>query len=1091
MSEPPATLAALFQRSPTRELEEVQKVNATESAWQDVEEFHQTDSAERFLETLSEVVAQPQPHRPRFLYLHATFGSGKTHLLKLVGYATGHAGVSDEVAAELASRFDGFLSLRRCLDQAQVDGFVPVFLNLLNRDPRRDPPIPLLMYRALGERLGYPSEPTWLAEWALQLDLSHELWEPLQDATVGGRRFADALQDGGQLRSWLFEAVPMVAQEKDIPLGVADVRASISEAEEAVASDAFGPAELAARIRQAQTLLRRRSGKTLDFIFGLDEIALYIGDKEHRYEELRSTIEELVDGPNPVVVGTGQWSLADIHRDFHGEADPEAWYSREVKLEGADTEVIVRKRWLQKDRAQRASIRDLLERADLGPIATTGSFSRSGLDAVESYPFRDVDLRLLREVMQGLLTKGRPSDRDHIQGRALLVLVRALFATFGWGQRPFGSVVPWDRIFDLLAEETTLVAAWTRDLIDRLTETVGESDPHAVRVAKAVYLLNRTEHVPATEANVATLLVDHVDADRQELLVKTRQSLTLLADEKKYAYAEENAQGEAVYRLLTQEEVSLAEKIETKAARLPAAQVRSTITAWLQQLSDLLLAEGQRQEISLGNERDVPVRYFYSVLQSPPPPRPRLDAVSLRVLAEAEPEPHVRDWKAANSKEDGLEDVLVAVALPATFGPRLRRALAATEVLEKETKRYRELEITQQEDIRALKSELRTALHDAVLHKPIGSSVGQFGSHLASYLTERLLPSKFPERRQLTLPLRPLDDAGKLARFFRGEAPWPLPPEDARTLGVDTVSRTVETGWAQTFLNTFGEGQLVTGADLLHAIEQPQGYFLGTSRDALTALVLCLATARRIQLRRQGEPLQRPDEMGRAVRTKADLERITVKLEPPVDEDELSRLQGVHAALLGGATPEAPDEIIAAVSTWARAHLPAVQQVNRTLQSTFYQLHLNDLEQVLAQAVRGETLDKSSLATEAVHEQAQHFAAAKELFQGDLADQWSRFVDERTALRTDHAGSYVTQRLNVVTEKHALPSSEDLRVLIDEAERYRTNPPEATHGSDDPPDLSFDFDFPEDDIVDHEALRAVLERLQGLENGSIVLIEKN
>lgn len=1091
MSEPPATLAPLFQRSPTRELEEVQKVNATESAWQDVEEFHQTDSAERFLEALSDVVAQPQPHRPRFLYLHATFGSGKTHLLKLVGYATGEAGVSDEVAAELANRFDGFLSLRRRFDEAQADGFVPVFLNLLNRDPRKDPPIPLLMYRALGDRLGYPSEPTWLAEWALQLDLRHELWEQLQEAVVRGKRFDDALRDGGELQSWLFEAVPRVAQEKDITLEVVDVRDDIAEAQRAVASEAFGPAELAARIRQAQTLLRRRSGKHLDFIFGLDEIALYIGDKEHRYEELRRTVEELIDGPNPVVVGTGQWSLADIHRDFHGEVDPEAWYSREVKLEGADTEVIVRKRWLQKNRTQRASVRDLLERADLRPITTTGSFSRSGLDAVESYPFRDVDLRLLREVMQGLLTKDRPTDRDHIQGRALLVLVRALFATFEWGQRPFGSLVPWDQLFDLLAEETTLVASWTRDLIDRLRETVGERDPHAVRVAKAVYLLNRTEHVPATEENIATLLVGHVDADRKELLRNTRQALTLLADEKKYAYAEENAQGESVYRLLTQEEVTLAEKIETKAARIPAAQVRSTITAWLQQQSDLLQAEGQRQEINVGDERDVPVRYFYSVLQPPPPPRPRLDAVSLRVLAEAEPELHVRDWKAANSKEDGLEDLLVAVALPATFGPRLRRALATAEVLEKESKRYRELEITQQEEVRTLKKELRTALHDAVLHKTTGASVGQFGSHLASYLTERLLPSKFPKRRQLALPLRPIDDAGKLARFFRGEASWPLQDEDARTLGVDTVSRTVETGWAQTFLNTFGEGQLVTGTDLLNAIEQPQGDFLGTSRDALTALVLCLATARRIQLRRQGETLQRPDEMGRAVRTKADLERISVKLEPPVNEDELSRLQGIHAALLGGPTPEAPDQIIGAIATWGRAQLPTVQQVNRTLQSTFSQLHLNDLEHVLAQAARGETLDKSSLATEAVHDQAKHFAAATELFQGDLAEQWSRFVEERTALRTDHAGSYVTQRLNVVTEKRALPSSEDLRVLIDEAERYRTNPPAATGGSDGAADLSFDFDLPEDDIVDQEALRAVLERLQGLENGSIVLIEKN
>ncbi len=92
----------LFHHDPTRTLEEVQKVNDVQQAKNDVQEFYETDSVSKVLAALGDVFAD-EGHAERFLYLHATFGSGKTHLLKLIGYATGQSNAPEpaEIARQL------------------------------------------------------------------------------------------------------------------------------------------------------------------------------------------------------------------------------------------------------------------------------------------------------------------------------------------------------------------------------------------------------------------------------------------------------------------------------------------------------------------------------------------------------------------------------------------------------------------------------------------------------------------------------------------------------------------------------------------------------------------------------------------------------------------------------------------------------------------------------------------------------------------------------------------------------------------------------------------------------------------------------
>ena len=434
------TIGDLFERDPTRPLEEVVKVEESRPSLVEVDEFVDTESARKILQKISELVKR-RPHEGfRLLYIHATFGSGKSHLLKLIGYATDEIEGTKDLGKRLEDLYASFKGFRRCIQEADVDHIIPVFLNLLNRDAKREPPLPLLMYRALARQQGYPIDPPWLMEWSLQRDGHDGLWSRLGKAEFEGVNFKDVLRDKraldnrrGQLRNWVASTVPKLKGAASAGLGTEEaVRKSIRDAEDNVSLADFDARSLVDRIKLATERTQEVRGGRTEFLFGLDEVALFIGESHERYQEFKNTIEAISDGPDAPVIGTGQWSIGAIHKDLEGEGDIPAVFSNEVGLEGADTEVIVRRRWLQKKPRGKSTVHKLLGSHSFPPLDTDPGIDVPLDGAIEAYPFRPYDLWLLRRIMQGLITRGRPTEREHIQGRALLVLVRGLFVRKNW-----------------------------------------------------------------------------------------------------------------------------------------------------------------------------------------------------------------------------------------------------------------------------------------------------------------------------------------------------------------------------------------------------------------------------------------------------------------------------------------------------------------------------------------------------------------------------------------------------------------------------------------------------------------------------------
>jgi hypothetical protein len=1037
----------IFQQSPTRKLEEVQKVNARAQAEDDVREFYETGSARDVLTTLGNLVDKYPNEDPRFLYISATFGSGKTHLLKLAGFAADTESKHSDLGEELASRWPGFQSFRQSIAGSHVDRLKPVFLNLLNRDASQEPPLPYLIYEAIGRELGYPTDPNWLLEWVWQLDMNHgDCWKQLQEIEYDGRTFDEVYDERASLRSWLYGAVPTL---DDSPYRSSDeVKRSIDDAIDEVDPDEFDPDELVDRIEVAQAALSTPETET-ELLIGLDEVALFIGDGRHRYREFQETMEALTNpamGPNPPIVGTGQYPFQRIHGEFEdSDVTDEPWWGEQEPLEGADTEIIVRKRWLQKDGDGEQAVEAAIQEPPDLTLDAYSDITGADPDAVESYPFREYDLGLLRTVIQQLMPRGRVTEEEYVQGRALLILVRSLFTRFEWGEKSVGALVTWDELYDLLVEETTYVPLWVQEMVDNklIPSADGDEDAFSVRVAKALYLLNQVRsEVPSTPANLAQLMLGSTDASLEEVQDDVESALADLVEDRK-VLTETNDRGDEEYLLVSEEQEDILTRAKTRAQQISSHRLSAKLETYLQEGSDHLLSAGSRHEVDLGGERRVPLRFEYSVRDPiERAPTPEFDAIRIRLVADRPPTvaDQVDTWQSTNEGQDGGEHVLVAVEIPESTVDRLRDVMGMQEVLSEETETYPDLESDHRDEQRALESTVRDQLDEADVYVRTGDTRGRYSDAFEQVVTGQVQSVFGQTRHVLTNGITEVNDAKQMARFFRGVDDWPLSSEDAVTLGVDTDRAELADGWCQEFLDDYENTQSLRGEDLLAQTVQRGGNYRGTPRESTSALLITLATANKIALRRDDEYITEPEEIGRAVRNKTNLTDVQIRFESldGIDPDQIR--ENVRTFMRESPDGSDPDAWLSELAEWVDENSVHVKRVLRGVSREFGEgASLDELEDALEPALGGEALETEDFATDAVERQAERFARARELFRPveDDATLWERFSERTAEMQRLHPGADVTGNMQGIAGGSEVPNAERLRALIDEADAHR------------------------------------------------------
>lgn len=1034
------TLADLFRedRDPTRELEPIQKVDRFEQIERDIEEFHETDSARDVLSETADIVAGSGLSH-RFRYVHATFGSGKSHLLKLIGIATGEMDGLEEYAYDLANTISGFKQFRESLSESHIDHLQPLFMNLLDRD-RDDTTLPVMLFEELGRRRGYHTSRTWLLEFCWRLDVEHDLWASLTQFEHEGLQFDEVVDRPSSLRPWLTQAIPQLDGAESAGLGTREaIEEEIEESTAAVQADSFGPYDLVERLDRTKRHLER-DGEVYEFLIGLDEIAIYVGDQPRRYEEVVETIEALIDGLNPPILGTGQWSMRDMQRNFVGDVDDDAWYAQEIELEGADTETIVRKRWLKKAEAGKEYIESELL-ADAPPIEPTVGDESDGPsheDPVEAYPFRDQDLRLLRATMQGLIKGDRETDREYIQGRALLVRVRSLFADHRWAEREPGVIVPWDVLYDVIKADTALVPNWATDLIDRVGNTL--DDPLAKRTAKALFLLSQIETVPRTADNLARLLADHVGVDIESLADDVEEQLQALADAN--LIREDVDITPTTYTILSEEDIRFWQEVQQEATEMPEHQLRDNIQQFLKDADpDRLTGPDSTATGTFADVDDVAYSVRYSVDRPiPDSVTDKYDAIVIRVIADSQENlRQQRDrWQDENGGPSGREDVLVTVESTEAIRQQIRQLIGMQTVLSGMADPRPEYRLQRQTLQEEIEDTIQERLNDARVYTPTRESA--YGSYLESFdeVIAEAVDEKFPNRKNIERSLQ-LDDLEALIEFFQEDGPWPLADADADLFGVNTVPRTISNGWTVDFLDVFSDEERVSGDQVLETIEGRRGAFLGTPPEALHALLFVLVANNRIEIRADGERVTDTGTIARIITRRTKLEDAVIGFDP---EPPAEGLDDIYEALLGE-SPDTDDTkvLLEEISEWVDNHASRIRTVvSRTNLEFGANITLDDLETALEPAFAGDELNADLLTNPTVVDQADLYGRVEPLFKSPIDKEeplWAQFESAYQTLSDLYPTATVAKQMQAYVAGSQVPDASTLEAQLEQAREFR------------------------------------------------------
>ncbi|MEF8847341.1 MAG: hypothetical protein V5A57_02865, partial [Candidatus Paceibacterota bacterium] len=1046
-------LKTLFERDPTRSIEPVQKVDdlAEEQVKQDIDEFVPTESIRKVLSEITKLI--DQEHQHRFLYVHAMFGSGKSHLLKLIGLAMQK---SDQLTwsdlnpgKRLADEYTVFQNFRREVTESNRQ-FIPLQLNLLDRDPATSPTIARMVFNQYARSEDFPLEPEWLSYWLWQAKYERDFYEDLVVAKDDdGRAFAQIKSNPGKIRSWLLDVVPGVTD-----LSQRDLKEEFEDSQEKL--EEFGAQDLAYVLGTTEKALGEKD-QPVEFVIGLDEIALYVGDNAIYYDEIIETCQTLKAGPNPIIIGTGQWSIRDIHGNLKGSSGDEyAWLFNEIELEAAEIEKIVTKRWLEKNPDMENLLLERFNNFINENEDVLGGISSLTIDEgnwLLTYPFRPDDLGHLRQCFEELLTEGvAVADRDYARERALLVLIRILFSERGWAEKELGALVPWNELFELLLEETNLIRGWVDALIngDISQNVKGYSNSEElVKAAKVLFLVNRTPSLENSAKNVAFLRLNHFAASLDEYVEETKELLNTLVDEK-VAFKDQGK-----YRLLQENEIDVQEEIRQKKGAIPIFQIEESLKEKIVENSGGTLDNKNRA--SYGEKdfsddlRRVLYDYDYTIFDDKFS-RKSLEGngINIRIgcwLKESERSMElsagVQSWQEKTNLHQ--DDLLIAIGISGSLEEQLKDWLAHKLVLSGNYgSSLSDLRSEKRRLNRNVKEQILEALNSASIYLTNkGGSIGEFKPDFSSTL-KRVIDKKFPDRKVLSLNISEIDDAKGVKDFFSG-ADWPRPDDvkELEMLGIDESRHSLtEDGFLKKICNDFNEQITLKGKDLNEYIADN---YPGTPYETIELIVISLWSSERLTVFQEGEVVEKPSNLARILRSRSRFKETRLQF-GEVRKEKLALMRDFLRDLSSKPVSSGlPGELKEEISEYIEEYR---SEVNSNISKIHKELpEVEDLELLKSFINKPDiqnALSNEEIELQKLKEVSERYRQAINWLDSDL---YRRLPDKMSKMSEEQKSTTEYRKLSQIQEGSLIPAKQDdVKELIEGTKKGETGPAPPDNG---------------------------------------------
>jgi len=534
----------LFEKDIFRSINGVVKADQTDEAsvWQELDEFVITQELDRHLRDFFgwyssawDKIKKPDPSSKMGIWISGFFGSGKSHLLKVLSYLLRNKSHSFEGENKKAVQFFEskikdtmlFADIKRAVaDETDV-----ILFNIdAKADHRTGRDLILRVFlKVLNELQGFSGDHPHIAHMERHLAAKGKL-----DSFKDAYKKHTGLDWNKERDAYLFNRDEVVKAFMDA-LGQSQTAAEkwIDGAEDnfAISIENF--------CRWTKEYLDSK-GPNRRLVFLVDEVGQFIGQESKLMLNLQSIIEDLgvSCASRAWVVVTSQEDMESILNEMNKTKKEDfskiqGRFKPPLSLSSANVDEVIQSRLLSKVPEVVAELKNIYKaKGDI--LKNQLSFKdckmtfkpyRDEEDFVKNYPFAPYQFQLVQKVFEAIRKAGATGLHLARGERSMLDAFQSAAKTAS--SKEVGILVP---MYDFYPSIESFLDTAVKKTIDQ-ARSVPTLKPFDIKLLQVLFLIRYVEEVKGNVDNLVTLCLDQIDCDRLTLRRQIEESLGRLENE--------------------------------------------------------------------------------------------------------------------------------------------------------------------------------------------------------------------------------------------------------------------------------------------------------------------------------------------------------------------------------------------------------------------------------------------------------------------------------------------------------------------------------------------------------------------------------
>lgn len=528
----------IFERDINRNIEGVIKADnlSDEAVFQEVDEYVITKELSKNLDDFFDIYSTTigKATEDIGVWISGFFGSGKSHLLKILSYILSSQRVHSDLIGELfLEKIEDDFELKNNIQRALQ---IPAQTILFNIDQKaeigaknRDDAILSVFMKVFNEIRGYYPKFGYIAQFEKDLD-KQGLFEKFKNQF---REISGESWESGRETIFIEKdnAAKALSSIKDISF-----ESALSAIDQYEANYSISIEEFANEVKEYVD----SKGENFRLIFCIDEVGQFIGDSGKLMLNLQTIAETLATkckGQAWIIV-TSQSAISElVNIQKSKEADFSkilARFKTKINLTSQNANEVIQKRLLEKKDDSKRDLEVIYEKIQ-NSLSSIVHFTQRGRqyksytnsqEFVDFYPLIPYQLDLFQTCIIGLSRHNVFQGKHQSTGeRSMLDVVQNVVKRIS--NEKIGTLATFDRFFDGIS---STIRGELQAQINQAINNLGEGSLD-VKILKLLFMVKYVKEFNADIDNITTLLVDDIEIDISSLKENVKNSLHRLTEQ--------------------------------------------------------------------------------------------------------------------------------------------------------------------------------------------------------------------------------------------------------------------------------------------------------------------------------------------------------------------------------------------------------------------------------------------------------------------------------------------------------------------------------------------------------------------------------